>query len=62
MLGKGWDDGVELSGGPWQTLALGRAMMRREPLLVVELGSHHELVQRGGLYAELYGLQSRIYR
>jgi ABC-type multidrug transport system fused ATPase/permease subunit len=35
QLGKGWDGGVELSGGQWQKLALGRAMMRRDPLLVV---------------------------
>ncbi|QQQ79489.1 ABC transporter ATP-binding protein [Saccharothrix sp. 6-C] len=34
-LGKTYADGVELSGGQWQKLALGRAMMRREPLLLV---------------------------
>jgi ATP-binding cassette subfamily B protein len=142
QLGKGWQDGVELSGGQWQKLALGRAMMRPTPLLVVfdeptaaldaqtehrlferfaaaardgeragtvtilvthrfstvrmadlivvlepasstggaasstggaasstegggrvvEVGSHAELVRRGGLYAELYELQSRVYR
>ena len=28
-------DGTELSGGQWQKLALGRAMMRRAPLLLV---------------------------
>lgn len=28
-------DGTELSGGQWQKLALGRAMMRRDPLLLV---------------------------
>jgi ABC-type multidrug transport system fused ATPase/permease subunit len=121
QLGKGWDGGVELSGGQWQKLALGRAMMRPAPLLVVfdeptaaldaqtehalferfaaaarggeragtvtvlvthrfstvrmadlivvlergrvvEIGSHQELLGRGGLYAELYELQSRVYR
>ncbi|HEY3110265.1 MAG TPA: ABC transporter ATP-binding protein, partial [Chloroflexota bacterium] len=121
QLGKAWEGGVELSGGQWQKLALGRAMMRPKPLLVVfdeptaaldaqtehglferfaeaagsgqsagtvtvlvthrfstvrmadlivviddgrvvEQGSHHELMARGGLYAELYELQSRVYR
>jgi ATP-binding cassette, subfamily B, bacterial len=35
QLGKSFADGVELSGGQWQKLALGRAMMRDEPLLLV---------------------------
>jgi ATP-binding cassette subfamily B protein len=35
MLGTGWDGGVDLSGGQWQKLALGRAFMREAPLLVV---------------------------
>jgi ATP-binding cassette subfamily B protein len=35
QLGKSHADGVELSGGQWQKLALGRAMMRRSPLLLV---------------------------
>jgi ATP-binding cassette, subfamily B, bacterial len=29
---------------------------------VVEVGGHDELVARGGLYAELYGIQARAYR
>ena len=122
QLGKSFDDGVELSGGQWQKLALGRAMMRPAPLLllldeptaaidaetehalfqrfagaatdaakltgaitvlvshrfstvrmadlivvvdgggVVEYGSHHVLMGRGGLYAELYDLQASSYR
>ena len=33
-VGKSFDDGVELSLGQWQKLALGRAMMR-EPLLLI---------------------------
>jgi len=120
QLGKAWDGGVDLSGGQWQKLALSRAMMRIDPLLmifdeptaaldaqtehalferfaaatrsgesagtvtllvshrfstvqmadvivvlndgrVVEQGSHRELMQRNGLYAELYRLQSRAY-
>ncbi|MEU4745822.1 ABC transporter ATP-binding protein, partial [Actinosynnema sp. NPDC023658] len=35
QLGKTYTDGAELSGGQWQKLALGRAMMRREPLLLI---------------------------
>ncbi|MEN3272377.1 MAG: ATP-binding cassette, subfamily bacterial, partial [Actinomycetota bacterium] len=35
QLGRQFDDGHELSGGQWQKLAIGRAMMRRAPLLLV---------------------------
>jgi ATP-binding cassette, subfamily B, bacterial len=35
QLGREYDDGVELSAGQWQKLALGRAMMRQSPLLLV---------------------------
>jgi ABC-type multidrug transport system fused ATPase/permease subunit len=121
QLGKSWEDGVDLSGGQWQKLALGRGLMRDDPLLVVfdeptsaldpqtehdlferfaaaargsgnrgtvtllvshrfstvrmadlivvldggriaEHGSHAELMRAGGMYAELYELQSRAYR
>jgi ABC-type multidrug transport system, ATPase and permease components len=34
-LGTTFDEGAELSGGQWQKLALGRAMMREAPLLLV---------------------------
>lgn len=120
QLGKAWE-GVELSGGQWQKLALGRGLMRTDPLLVVfdeptaaldpqtehdlferfaaaaraghdrgtvtllvshrfstvrmadlivvldggmvlEYGSHDELMTADGLYAELYELQSQAYR
>ena len=32
-LGRSLPDGRDLSGGQWQKVALGRGMMRREPLL-----------------------------
>ncbi len=35
QLGNRWEDGVELSGGQWQKLALARGLMRADPLLVV---------------------------
>ncbi|MEV0681801.1 ABC transporter ATP-binding protein [Actinosynnema sp. NPDC050436] len=34
-LGRSYAPGVELSGGQWQKLALGRAFMREQPLLLV---------------------------
>jgi ATP-binding cassette subfamily B protein len=115
MLGRRFDNGVELSGGEWQKVALARAYMREaqvlildEPTaaldaraeyevfvrfsqlvagrmaviishrfstvrmadriivlrdgLVVEDGSHEELVQASGLYSELFSLQAEGYR
>ena len=35
QLGREFEDGVELSVGQWQKVALGRAMMRQAPLLLV---------------------------
>jgi len=35
QFGTSWPDGVELSGGQWQRIAIGRGMMREEPLLLV---------------------------
>jgi ATP-binding cassette subfamily B protein len=115
MLGRRFDGGVELSGGEWQKVALGRAYMRDAQVLIldeptaaldaraeydvflrfaeltkgrmavlishrfstvrmadrilvlkdgelVDQGTHDELVARGGLYAELFGLQAAGYR
>jgi ABC-type multidrug transport system fused ATPase/permease subunit len=53
MLGRRWG-GMELSGGQWQKLALGRALVREEPLLVVfdepaaalDAGSEHSMFER----------------
>ena len=35
MLGRSFEGGAEVSGGQWQKLALGRAMMRSAPLLLL---------------------------
>jgi ATP-binding cassette subfamily B protein len=35
QLGRSWPDGVDLSVGQWQKLALSRALMRDDPLLLV---------------------------
>ncbi len=121
QLGPAWPQGVEVSFGQWQKLALARGFMRDEPLLlvldeptaaldsetehalferyaaqargntasgritvlvshrfstvrmadlivvldgarVVEVGSHDELMAKGGQYCELYTIQAAAYR
>jgi ATP-binding cassette subfamily B protein len=132
QLGATWPEGVEVSFGQWQKLALARGFMRDHPLLLVldeptaaldaetehalferyaaaardgrrggvvegaarpgdgrvtllvshrfstvrmadlivvldgarvaEFGTHEDLMARGGLYADLYGIQAAAYR
>lgn len=57
QLGKSYAPGIELSGGQWQQLALGRAFMREQPLLLlldeptsaIDAQVEHKLFER---YAE----------
>ena len=115
MLGRRFEQGVDLSGGEWQKVALARAYMRDAQLLILdeptaaldaraeyevflrfaeliggrmailishrfstvrmadriivlqngtitEQGTHEELVNGGGLYAELFDMQASGYR
>ena len=115
MLGKRFADGMELSGGEWQKVALARAYMKDTQLIIldeptaaldaraefevfqrfselskgktavlishrfstvrmadrilvldqgelIEIGSHEELLNKGGRYAELFNLQAMGYK
>jgi ATP-binding cassette subfamily B protein len=54
QLGRNWKDGVDLSFGQWQKVALARGFMRDEPLLLVldeptaalDAETEHELFER----------------
>jgi len=66
QLGQSFAEGAELSGGQWQKLALGRAMMRQTPLLVVldeptsalDAQAEHELFERYAANARQAGART----
>jgi ATP-binding cassette, subfamily B, bacterial len=65
QLGPSWPNGVDLSGGQWQKLAIGRAMMRTNPLLLlldeptaaIDAETEHQLFARWTAAAR--GIQRR---
>ncbi len=64
VLGKRFAEGVELSGGQWQKIALGRAYMREAQLLILDeptsaldARAEHEVFQR---FAELIQGKSAV--
>ncbi|MBW8827225.1 MAG: ABC transporter ATP-binding protein [Acidobacteria bacterium] len=68
QLGPTWNDGVELSIGQWQKLALARGLMRDEPLLAVldeptaalDAETEHDLFERFAAQARSASADGRI--
>jgi ATP-binding cassette, subfamily B, bacterial len=68
QLGPTWDDGVDLSFGQWQKLALARGFMRDEPLLLVldeptaalDAETEHALFERFAARSRAEGSAGRI--
>jgi ATP-binding cassette subfamily B protein len=65
-LGRSFTNGQDLSGGQWQKLALGRGMMREDPLLVVldeptaslDAPTEHAIFERSMAQARRTGAES----
>jgi ATP-binding cassette subfamily B protein len=64
MLGRRFKNGIDLSGGQWQKIALGRAYMRDAQLLILDeptsaldARAEHEVFQR---FAELISGKSAV--
>lgn len=64
QLGRQFSTGVELSGGQWQKIALGRTMMRTDPLLLVldEPTASLDAVTEAALFEHFAGAAHRASR
>ena len=68
QLGATWEDGVDLSFGQWQKLALARGFMRDDPLLLVldeptaalDAETEHGLFERFAARSRAEGMDGRI--
>lgn len=68
QLGTRWPGGVELSGGQWQRLAIGRGMMRPTPLLLaldeptsaLDAATEHALFERYAAAAHQAGRRGAV--
>jgi len=68
QLGATWPDGVEVSFGQWQKLALARGFMRDDPLVLIldeptaalDAETEHSLFQRYASFARRHGESERI--
>jgi len=68
QLGATWEDGVDLSFGQWQKLALARGFMRDDPLLLVldeptaalDAETEHGLFERFAAQSRSEGMSRRI--
>jgi len=68
QLGPSWDEGVDLSFGQWQRLALARGLMRDGPLLCVldeptaalDAEAEHALFERFAAASRAHGAEGRI--
>lgn len=68
QLGTSWENGVDISGGQWQKLALARALMRTRPLLLVfdeptaalDAQAEHSLFERYTATARAAGQRGAI--